>query len=54
MHMQPAAEKYNYRRKDFQNAEILAKKTISLPVHEFINNDQIKIVSSLIKKFFKS
>tara|TARA_Y100000589_G_C27190015_1_gene644381 strand:+ start:1892 stop:3040 length:1149 start_codon:yes stop_codon:yes gene_type:complete len=54
MHMQPAAKKYNYNRSDFKNAERLVKDTMSLPVHEFITEEQIFYVSDLIKKFFKS
>ena len=52
MHLQPAAKKYNFNRKDFKNAERLVEKTISLPVHEFITEEQIVYVSNLIKSFF--
>ena len=52
MHLQPAAKKFNYDRSQFQTAEKLASKTISLPVHEFITKDQIEYVGNLIRKFF--
>ena len=52
MHLQPAAKKFNYDRNQFQTAEKLASKTISLPVHEFITKDQIEYVGNLIRKFF--
>ena len=35
-----------------KNAEKLVGKTMSLPVHEFINNEQIKYVSDFIREFF--
>jgi len=53
MHLQPAAEKYNYRKGDFKNAEELVSKTMSLPVHEFITQKEIEYVAKLIKEFFK-
>ncbi len=52
MHLQPAAKKYNYSLGDFPIAEKLAQNTISLPVHEFINEEQIYLVSELIKNFY--
>ena len=53
MHMQPAAKKFNFNKEDFQNAEYLVGKTMSLPVHEFITEEQILYVSNLIKYFFR-
>mgnify|MGYP001204801924 CR=1 FL=1 len=53
MHLQPAAKKYNYNKDDFKNAQKLVSKTISLPVHEFITEEQILYTSNLIKDFFK-
>ena len=52
MHLQPAAKKFNYSLGDFPIAEKLAQNTISLPVHEFISEQQIYVVSKLIKKFY--
>ena len=52
MHLQPAAKKFNYSLGDFPVAEKLAQNTISLPVHEFISEEQIFSVSKLIKKFY--
>ena len=53
MHLQPAAKKFNYKLGDFPVAEKLSSSTISLPVHEFINNEAIYNISNLIKEFFK-
>jgi len=52
MHLQPAAKKYGYNKGDFPVAEMICNSVISLPVHEFINSDQINYVVSRIKEFY--
>lgn len=52
IHLQKAAKFLNHKKNDFPVAEKIAKTTLSLPVHEFITNKDVKYVSSLIKKFF--
>lgn len=52
IHLQPAAKYLNYNRGDFPIAEKLAKTTISLPVHEFIEVKDIKKIAYLINKFY--
>ena len=52
MHLQPAAEAYGYRRGDFPMCESVCESVISLPVHEFITNDQIDFVVSAIQDFY--
>ena len=52
MHLQPAAKYLGYKEGDFPIAESYAKNTISLPVHEFINKEQIEKMSNSIKKFY--
>jgi dTDP-3-amino-2,3,6-trideoxy-4-keto-D-glucose/dTDP-3-amino-3,4,6-trideoxy-alpha-D-glucose/dTDP-2,6-dideoxy-D-kanosamine transaminase len=52
MHLQPASKIYKYKKGDFPNAEKIANSTISLPVHEFVNNNQLKYIIQTIKKFF--
>ena len=52
MHLQPAAAKYGYKNGDFPIAEKLSNSCISLPVHEFIKNEQITYTSNLIKSFY--
>ena len=54
MHLQPAAKKYNYDNSKFLVANKLAENTISLPVHEFVSNEQIEFVVKSIKDFFKT
>ena len=53
MHLQPAAKSFGYKLGDFPKAELTAKTTISLPVHEFITFEQLEKMSDIIIKFYK-
>ena len=53
LHLQPASKFLNYKKGDFPIAERLAKTTLSLPVHEFINKKDVLKMSNLINLFFK-
>ncbi len=48
MHLQPAAKKYGYKKGDFPIAEKLSKTSISLPVHEFVKEKDLKFMSNII------
>jgi dTDP-4-amino-4,6-dideoxygalactose transaminase len=52
MHLQPAADKYGYEKGDFPVAEMVSMKTISFPVHEFIEERQQLKVLKLLKNFY--
>ena len=52
MHLQPAAKYLGYKLGDFPIAESLAKQSISLPVHEFIDKSKVLIMSESIHSFF--
>lgn len=52
MHLQPAAKNLGYKLGDFPIAENISRKTLSLPVHEFITRDQKERVIELIKAFY--
>ena len=52
MHLQPAAKYLGYRSGDFPVAESISKRTLSLPVHEFITRDQQKYVVQTIRDFY--
>lgn len=54
MHLQPAAKYLGYKLGDFPIAESLAEQCISLPVHEFIDNSKVLIMSESIHSFFNS
>ena len=49
MHLQPAAKYLNYKKGDFPKAEIIAKTTISLPVHEYISNKELDKIFTVVK-----
>ena len=52
IHLQSAAKYLKYKRGDFPRAEKMANTTLSLPVHEFIKENDIKYVANLINKFY--
>ena len=53
VHLQPAAKYLKYKKGDFPVAEKLANTSISLPVHEFVNENHIKNIAKLISNFYK-
>ena len=53
MHLQPAAKEYGYNKGEFPVAEKLSNNSISLPVHEFITEEQINYITKLIKNFYQ-
>lgn len=53
MHLQPAAKTFGYREGDFPKAEKISKETLSLPVHEFISEDDLNFMIKKIKDFYK-
>lgn len=52
MHLQPAAKYLGYKLGDFPVAESLANQSISLPVHEFIDESKVLKMSECIHSFF--
>lgn len=52
MHLQPAAAEYGYKRGDFPLSETVCDSVISLPVHEFITDEQIAYAVAKIKDFY--
>ena len=52
IHLQSAAKYLKHKRGDFPVAEEMADTTLSLPVHEFISEKDIKHVVNLIQKFY--
>ena len=54
IHLQPAAKFLKYKKGDFPKAEQIANSTLSLPVHEFIKEQDIKYVVNLINYFYKN
>lgn len=54
MHLQPAAKYLGHNYGDFPIAESLAKNTISLPVHEFVSEEQVEFMSSSVHDYFSN
>jgi len=52
MHLQPAAKQYGYKRGDFPVCETVCERVISLPVHEFVTNEQIDYTVIKIREFY--
>ena len=52
IHLQTAAKFLKHNRGDFPIAEKLASSSLSLPVHEFIQEKHIKYVVNLTNKFY--
>ena len=52
IHLQKSSKYLGYKKGDFPVAEDISKKILSLPVHEFINDKEIKYVTDLINKFY--
>lgn len=52
MHLQPAAHYLGYKQGDFPVCERMANNTLSLPVHEFINQNDLNHMIKKIKEFY--
>lgn len=52
MHLQNAAKEYGYSRGDFPVAEKICSSTLSLPVHEFITQDQCDYMIAAVREFY--
>ena len=52
IHLQQAAKYLKYKKGDFPMAEKMANTSLSLPVHEFIKESDIKYVANLINNIY--
>jgi len=53
IHLQPAAKKLGYSRGDLPISEIQAKRILSLPIHQYLTNDEILHICETVNNFFK-
>ena len=51
IHLQPAAKFLSYKAGTFPIAELQAKKVLSLPIHQYLKNDEIEKIINLINSF---
>ena len=52
IHLQPAAEGLGYRRGQFPATERQAERILTLPVHQFLSNDDIQYVAEAVNGFY--
>ena len=52
LHLQPAAKNLGYKKGDFPVAEEQAEKILSLPIHQYLTEEQINYVAEKIKEFY--
>ncbi len=53
LHLQQAASSLGYKRGSFPEAEMQADKLITLPIHQFLENEHIDFIVSKIGEFYK-
>ena len=53
IHLQRASKGLGYKKKDFQETELQAKKILTLPINQFLKKKDIIYISSLINTFYK-
>lgn len=52
LHLQKAAKNLGYKKGDFPKAEYQANHLITLPCHQFLNENQIDFMVKIIRKFY--
>ncbi len=53
IHLQKAAKFLGYKEGSFPVTEHQAKTILTLPIHQFLKNDEIKYISKTVNNFFK-
>ena len=53
LHLQKPSKKIGYKKGDFPIAEKQAKELLTLPVHQYLNIDQLKYMVKKIEDFYK-
>ena len=52
IHLQPAAKKLGYKKGDFPICEKQAKSILTLPINQFLKENEIEFISSKINRFY--
>lgn len=52
MHLQPAAKQWGYKVGDFPVAEEVCSTVFSLPVHEFIREEELAYTAHKVREFY--
>ena len=53
LHLQPAAKALGYKAGDFPVTEEQAGRILSLPVHQFLTDDDVEFVADAIQEFYR-
>ncbi len=53
IHLQPAAKKLGFKLGDYPNTERQAKRILTLPINQYINEKQINYISKTINNFYE-
>ena len=53
LHLQKPSKKKGYKKGDFPTAEKQAKEMLTLPVHQYLNREQLNFMIKKIKDFYK-
>jgi aminotransferase EvaB len=53
LHLQKASKIYNGKKGDFPVSEYQSKKLVTIPVHQYLNNKQLKYIIKNIKDFYR-
>ena len=53
LHLQKPSKKMGYRKGDFPIAESQATEMLTLPVHQYLNREQINFMIKKIKNFYQ-
>jgi len=54
LHLQKAASNLGYREGDFPIAEKYAREIMTIPVHQYLSEEQLTYVLEMVKKFYKA
>ena len=52
IHLQPAAKELGHKRGDFPMVERQADRILSIPVHPYMSEDEIRTVAATINEFY--
>ena len=52
IHLQPAAKFLSYKKGSFMNTERQAKRILTLPINQYLSEDEIKFISDKINYFY--
>ena len=54
IHLQPAARPFGYKRGDFPMAEVQAKRILTLPVHQYLDEEKVEKIANCVNQFYES